>query len=55
MFAGNGCYKSSVVFVGDSKRIALIEQGTPAPFKGVLITEGRYEELLDYEDYVLSH
>ena len=54
MFAGNGCFKSSVVFVGDSERIALLEQDAPAPFKGVLMSEGRYEYLLDCEDYRLS-
>lgn len=47
-----GCLPSTVVYVGDSDRIAMLAEGEPAPFAGVLITDGRHERLLDYEDQV---
>ena len=50
----SGCLKSSVVYIDDSDRIALLDVNEPAPFRGVLITEGRHERLLDYEDEILS-
>ena len=50
----SGCLKGSVIYVDDSDRIALLDVNEPAPFRGVLITEGRHERLLDYEDEVKS-
>ena len=52
----SGCLsaKSSTIFVDDSNRIVLLEPNEPAKFRGILITEGRFEELLDYEDKILS-
>ncbi len=52
----SGCNfsKNSVTYVDDSDRIVHLEPNQPAPFDGVLITAGRFEELLDYEDKVLS-
>lgn len=52
----NGCLfsKSSVTFVNDSDRIAIVDACSPAPWDGILISAGRFEELLDYEDKVLS-
>ena len=48
----SSCTKNSVTYVDDSDRIILLDVNEPAPFRGVLITEGRHEELLDYEDEV---
>ena len=46
----SGCSKDSVIFVDDSDRTILLDVNEPAPFRGILITEGRYEKLLDYEE-----
>ena len=50
-FASNGCAyaKREIVYVNDSERIKVIRAGEVAPFDGILITHGRYEQLLDYE------
>jgi len=50
----SGCLFSgkSTTFVGDSRRIAVLEPNEPAPFQGILITEGRHEYLLDCEEFV---
>ena len=52
----NGCLflKSSVTFVNDSDRIVWLDSNSLTPFDGILMSEGRFEELLDYEDKVLS-
>jgi len=49
-----GCSQNSVVYVDDSDHVVLLDVNEPAPFRGVLITEGRHERLLDYEDEILS-
>lgn len=51
----SGCLPSSVIYVAGDDRIALLDVNEPAPFAGVLITGGRHEELLDYEDKVESY
>ena len=52
----SGCLFSgkSATFVDDSRRIAVLDVNEPAPFRGVLLTEGRYEYLLDCEGVVLE-
>jgi len=50
--SGLSCSKSSIIYVDDSKSIAFLDVNEPAPFPGVLITEGRYEEFLDFEEEV---
>jgi len=50
-FVNNGCVcaKREIVYLNDSQRIKVLEPNEPAPFKGVLITLGRHEYLLDCE------
>jgi len=50
-FAVNGCNSagSEIVYVNDSRRIAVLDVNEPAPFKGILITQGYFEYLLDLE------
>lgn len=52
----HGCQSSdrSVIFVNDSRRIAVLDANEPAPWAGVLIPEGRHEYLLDCEGYVIE-
>ena len=52
----SGCLssKNSVIYVNDSERIAMVDANEPTPFAGVLISEGHFEELLDYKGKVLS-
>lgn len=54
VLSGGSCSRNSVIYIDDSLRITLLDVNEPAPFRGVLITEGRHEELLDYEDEVMS-
>ena len=45
-----GCSaRREIVFVNDSERVTILDVNEPAPFRGVLITIGKYEQFLDYE------
>jgi len=50
-FASNGCAyaKREIVYVNDSERVTILDVNEPAPFRGVLITLGKYEYYLDLE------
>ena len=56
-FVLNGCRSTdkSIVFVPDSLRITILDANEPSPFRGVLITEGRHEDLLDKEDAAIQN
>ena len=47
--SGCACARKEVIYVGDSRRIAILEIGESAPFRGILITQGYFEYLLDLE------
>ncbi len=45
-----GCSaRRKIVYVNCSLEFKVISAGEVAPFDGILITHGRYEQLLDYE------
>jgi len=45
-----GCSaQRKIVYVNSSLEFKVIRAGEVAPFDGILITHGRYEQLLDYE------
>ena len=48
-----GCQRE-VVYVDDSMKITILNEGDLAPFRGVLITESRYWKLLDIEDAAIQ-
>jgi len=46
--------KTSVIYVESNDRVVWLDANSISPYDGVLVGETRYEELLDYEDKVLS-
>ena len=53
----NGCVpvKSSVVYVPDSQRIELLDFNDPAPYKGILLTEGYFFRLKECEGLAIEY
>ena len=48
--SNGGCSaRRKIVYVNCSLEFKVISAGEVAPFNGILITHGRYEQLLDYE------
>jgi len=51
----SGCKSSrKSIYINDSRRITVLDVNESGHLGGILISAGWFEELLDYEDKVLS-